>query len=361
MTPVRDTFLLYGSYGYTGDLIARQAVQQGLYPVLAGRNRQLLEKQAAELGLPCMAFSLEDPDEIDQGLSGFPAVLHCAGPYSHTFDAMASACLRTGVHYLDITGEIPVFEALAARGRQAFEAGVMLLPGVGFDVVATDCLAAHLKNRLPGAASLALAFHPVGSRFSRGTATSAIERSPKGGLIRQEGKLTPVPFGTKIHQVDFGRGAVPAVAIPWGDVSTAYYSTGIPNIEVFIALPGFVRRLLPLVRYLGGVLALPAVQKGLKSLLHLLPAGPSARQRTHGFTLLWGEAREPGGERVAVRARTPESYAFTATAALSAVGKVLEGMVKPGFQTPSLAFGADFLLAIEGTSRFDFPVKNDGV
>jgi short subunit dehydrogenase-like uncharacterized protein len=272
---------------------------------------------------------------------------------------MASACLRTGTHYLDITGEVPVFEALAGLSPQASEAGITLLPGAGFDVVATDCLAAHLKRRLPEADYLALAFKPVGSRFSRGTATSAIERAPSAGLVRRNGRLTPVPVGFKICPVDFGKGPVPAISIPWGDVSTAYYSTGIPNIEVFIALPRYLRTIFPLVRYLGGVLALQAVKNALKSLLALLPPGPSEEQLKNGFTLLWGEARDSNGRRVTARARTPESYAFTAGAALAAVEKTLAGQSKPGFQTPSLAFGADFLLEIEGVIRTDIHQSTD--
>jgi short subunit dehydrogenase-like uncharacterized protein len=361
MSSRKEAFFIYGSYGYTGNLIARLAVQRGFQPVLAGRDRKKLEKQAHELGLSFVSFSLDDPAGIDRALVRVPLVLHCAGPFSHTFDAMSSACLRTGTHYLDITGEIAVFEALAARNQQAIEAGIMLLPGVGFDVVATDCLAAHLKRRLPEASHLALAFRPVGSRFSRGTAYSAIERAPKGGLIRYDGRLTPVPAASKTRQVDFGRGPVPAVTIPWGDVSTAYYSTGIPNIEVFIALPGLVRRLFPLIRYLGGILSLHLIQNALKDLLVLVPHGPSAEQLTQGFTLLWGEARDLHGRRVVSRARTPESYAFTALAAVKAIEKILEGQAPPGFQTPSLAFGPDFLLEIEGTSRSDVPLATDEI
>lgn len=361
MLSTKKDFLIYGSYGYTGDLIARQAVQLGFQPILGGRNRAKLEEQARELGLSFVSFPLEDPVGIEQALASVPLVLHCAGPFSHTYQAMASACLRTGTHYLDITGEISVFESLAALDEQARQAGITLLPGVGFDVAATDCLAAHLMRRLPGASHLALAFCPVGSRFSRGTASSAIERAPQSGLIRHDGRLTPVPAASKTRQVDFGRGPVPAVTIPWGDVSTAYYSTGIPNIEVFIALPGFVRTLFPLIRYLTGILSLPVVQKALKGLLILVPPGPSARQLAKGFTLIWGEARDMHGRRAVSRARTPESYAFTALAALKAVEKVLAGQAPAGFQTPSLAFGADFLLEIEGVSRTDLPLAADEI
>ena len=164
-------FLLYGSYGYTGRLIAERARELGLTPLLAGRDGAAHAAQGEELGLPVRAFALDDRAALDAALRETPVVLHAAGPFSRTAAPMAEACLRSGRHYLDITGEIAVFEALAARDRQARDAGVMLLPGVGFDVVPSDCLAVHLKRRLPGATQLTLAFQG-GSGVPARSATS---------------------------------------------------------------------------------------------------------------------------------------------------------------------------------------------
>src|SRR6187402_1304471 len=109
---------------------------------------------------------------------------------------MVDACLAERVPYLDITGEIAVFEAAAARDAEAKAAGVVLLPGAGFDVVPSDCLAAHLKRRLPSATSLALAFQVLGG-VSRGTATTAVENLARGGMVRRAGKLVAVPAAYK--------------------------------------------------------------------------------------------------------------------------------------------------------------------
>src|SRR4051812_14952024 len=172
---------------------------------------------------------------MDAAVGEVAAVLHCAGPFSHTSRPMADACLRTKTHYLDITGEAAVIESLAARDEEAKRSGVMLLPCVGFDVVPTDCLAAHLKRRLPSATRLALAIQGIG-RISRGTATTMVENINRGGLIRRGGKLQSVPAAWKTREIDFGRGPRSATTIPWGDVATAFYSTGIPNIVVYAAI-----------------------------------------------------------------------------------------------------------------------------
>ncbi|HEX2996026.1 MAG TPA: saccharopine dehydrogenase NADP-binding domain-containing protein, partial [Anaerolineales bacterium] len=249
-----SNFLIYGSYGYTGQLIVDQAVKKGLRPVLAGRSEKTLRLQAAKYDLEYRAFSLNETSKLDAALGEVDAVLHCAGPFVHTFRQMAEACLRTKRHYIDISGEIPGFEALAAMDAQAKEAGIMLLPGAGFDIVPSDCLAAHLKDRLPSATHFRLFLRGVGAGVSRGTAKSAIENMHRQGMIRRDGELLQVPPAWNVRERDFGRGYIRVVSVGWGDVSTAYYSTGIPNIEAYFAFPDIAISLMRSMRTLGPLL-----------------------------------------------------------------------------------------------------------
>jgi short subunit dehydrogenase-like uncharacterized protein len=345
-------FLLYGANGYTGKLIARLCHERGLRPILAGRDQSTIEQLAAEHGFEHRVFSLADANKIDAGLSGVAVVLHCAGPFSRTSKPMADACIRTGTHYLDITGEATVIENLAARDAEAKAAGIMLLPCVGFDVVPSDCLAAHLKRRLPSATHLALGIQGMG-RVSRGTATTMVENINRGGLVRQGGKLTPVPAAWKTRQIDFGRGAVKAVTIPWGDVATAFYSTGIPNIEVYAAIPRGVRRMMKLTRHLGWLLGSEAVQRFLKGRIKAQPPGPNEEERAKGKSFVWGEVTDDSGQQAVSRLHGPEGYTLTALAALAITQHVLAGNFSNGFQTPSKAYGADLILEIEGITRED--------
>jgi short subunit dehydrogenase-like uncharacterized protein len=347
-----SSFLLYGANGYTGGLVARLAVERGLRPVLAGRDRAKIEPLAAELGLEYKSFALDDGAAIAAALAGFSVVLHCAGPFSRTSKPMADACLKTGTHYLDITGEIAVFESLAARSAEAQAARVMLLPGVGFDVVPSDCLAAHLKKRLPSATKLTLAIQGLG-RISHGTATTMVENINRGGLVRRAGRLTPVPAAWRTREVDFGRGPVTATTIPWGDVATAFYSTGIPNVEVYAAIPSSMRSMMKASRFLSPLLASAPVQRFLKKRIKAQPPGPSERERARGASFVWGEVSDDEGQKRVSRLRGPEGYALTAQTALKAVERVIGGAAEPGFQTPSLAYGADFILEIEGVTRED--------
>ncbi|MFL6624214.1 MAG: saccharopine dehydrogenase family protein [Sulfurifustis sp.] len=346
-----DNFLLYGSYGYTGALILELALRQGLRPLLGGRNAGALEQQARTHGLDFRAFDVNDRAAAVKALTGMRAVLNCAGPFHRTAIPMVQACLATGVHYLDITGEITVYEALATQDEAARRAKIMLLPGCGLDVVPTDCVAAHLKTRLPDATDLILAFQSSGG-FSRGTAITAIENIHRGGAVRKNGVITPVPAAWKTREVDFGNGPILSVTIPWGDVSTAFYTTGIGNIEVYTAMPTLVRQI-RMTRYIGWLLALPPIQHMLKRRIKAGPAGPDAETRAKSSIHVWGQVRNAAGRTATTRLHTMNGYVLTALASVRAVQNVLAGQFKAGFQTPARAYGADFVLQFEGVRRED--------
>ena len=344
--------LIYGSNGYTGRLIVQEAIASGIRPILAGRDATAIRAQALSCDLEHRAFPLSDRGALSAGIAGATLVMHCAGPFSRTSTPMADACLRAGAHYLDITGEIAVFEALAARDAEARAASVMLLPGVGFDVVPSDCLAAHLVRRLPSANRLALAFEARGG-ISRGTATTMVEGAGEGGMIRRDGILQRVPAAWRTRQVDFGSGPTEVTTIPWGDVSTAFHSTGVGNIEVYTAMPALTRALLLATRPLGVVLRRPAVRALLGRMVRRGAVGPSEGARERAVSRLWAEATDRAGRRVVSRMTTPQSYALTALTAVATIIAILGGAARPGFQTPSRVFGPDFILGIRGVHRND--------
>lgn len=347
--------LIYGSTGYTGRLIVTEALAHGLRPTLAGRSAGAVRTQAQASGLEWRAARIDDPAALDAALAGATVVLHCAGPFAHTWRAVSDACLRHHAHYLDITGEIPVFEALARRDAEARAAGIMLLPGAGFDVVPSDCLAAHLARRLPNAERLALAFRALGGA-SRGTLTTMIENLGSPGAIRREGRITPVPPAWRTRRIDFGDGILrDATTIPWGDVSTAFHSTGIPNIEVYMSMRPALRRAAIASRWLGPVLRSGLVRRALTSRVRRGRPGPSEAERARGASLLWGEVVASNGERAEARLRGASGYVMTAQTAVHLAAKALAGTAPPGFQTPSSAYGADLILAIPGITRTDVP------
>jgi len=232
---------------------------------------------------------------------------------------------------------------------------VPLLPGAGFDVVPSDCLAAHLHRRLPEATSLTLAFRTVGGAISHGTATTMVEGLHLGGAVRRGGRIVPVPVAHLARDVPFPSGTRPCVAIPWGDVSTAFHSTGIPEIVVLAAVPRGARAMMRLSRPLLPLFGTAPVQRLLKRLVDARPAGPTDEARARGRTEFWGEAVAADGRRVAATLVTPEGYTLTAAAALELAERAARGELRPGFFTPSRAFGPDLVLELPGVTRRDLP------
>lgn len=349
---------IYGAYGYTGELIAREAVGRGLAPVLAGRQREPLEALAGELGLASRAFGLDDPQALAEGLAGIGTVVHCAGPFVRTSRPMADACLATGTHYLDITGEMEVFEALLARDGEAKAAGVVLLPGVGFDVVPSDCLALTLARALPDASELDLAFVNERGEWSRGTLKTMIESLPHLGAVRRDGRIVEVPPAwdtMEIELPDVGRRRV--MTIPWGDVSTAYHTTGIPDIRVYTGAPPSavrrLRRLAPLLPLAG----ITPVKRLLQWWVGRTVTGPSAEVRERARVHLWGRVRNAAGQEVTATLTTPEGYRFTAISAVECAERVTGGRVEPGAWTPARAFGPGFVGELPGVELHPRPAN----
>ena len=330
-------WMIYGANGYTGELTAREAVRRGDKPVLAGRNREQIEALARELGCEARVFDL---DAID--LSGVAAVLHCAGPFAYTSAPMVRACLDAGVHYLDITGEIAVFESVFANDEEARRRNVLLLPGVGFDVVPTDCLAAQLHARMPDANELWLAFLSRGG-ISPGTMKTMLDTIGHGGAIRRDGRIERVPAMFDVRTIPFESGPRPAMAIPWGDVATAYRSTGIPNIRVYRgASEGTIRRTRRFAR-IAPLLRFTPLKRALQAYVARKVTGPTGEQRAKGHVEIWGRVANARGEEVTMTLKTSEGYDFTVRSSIAAVDRVLRGIGKSGALTPSQAFGPNFV------------------
>ena len=335
--------VIYGSYGYTGKLISEIAAGSDIPVILSGRNEQELKIQSDELGLPYKKASLDSDEEMDALLGDATVVIHCAGPFINTWNAMAQACLRNRCHYLDITGEITVFESLKAVSENFSEHGLMAMPGVGFDVVPTDCISSYLHHLIPDATSLELAFMGLGSGVSRGTARTMIENLGAGGYVRRDGELKSVPSAFKTKVIDFVVKKRSAVSIPWGDISTAYTSTGIRDITVYMAADKNLIRAMRWSNYFRSLLRTETVKNILNKKVNRGSKGPDKNQRKTGKSFIWGRVKSNKGDVAEAVYQTAEGYRLTAEFSWLIAEKVVRGEVKPGYQTPSSLYGWELI------------------
>jgi short subunit dehydrogenase-like uncharacterized protein len=344
------TWLIYGANGYTGRLMAAEAVRRGLRPILAGRNARALRALGDEHGLTVRAFDLDDPAAIAAGLQDVSLVLHCAGPFSATSAPMLEGCIATGTHYLDITGEIDVFAHCHAQHSRAKTRGIVVLPGAGFDVVPTDCVAGMLKGELPDATELVLGFEAAGGA-SPGTSKTGIEGLALGGRVRRHGRLVPVPLAYKTRTFDRDGKPRTAMTIPWGDLYTAFVSTGIPDIETYMVVSPKGIATARRANWLRPLLGLGPVVRFLQRRIEVRVTGPSEEARARTRSRIWGEARNAKGEQRRVEIDTPNGYDLTVTGALGIVQHLLSTAVPGGFYTPAMLMGADYVLTLPGTRR----------
>jgi short subunit dehydrogenase-like uncharacterized protein len=347
------TVFLYGAYGYTAKLLITELLAKGIRPLLGGRNAGKLKEVATEHGLEFVAGKAEDVAAVLKQHPGIKLLVNCAGPFADTFEGVASACIAHKVHYIDITGEIEVFEKAAAWGAKASDAGILLMPGTGFDVVPSDCLSLHLKERMPDATALELAFYGTGG-VSRGTALTMVRGIGKGGAIRENGKIIPVPMNYSTKELDFfGRKKV-CTAIPWGDVSTAYFTTGIPNIVVYTVLP---KQSGGLPKQSGGLEKIPVlnlIPKAIHGLIRAFMSGPNVDVRLKAKSYLVGEVKNAAGQVARARLMTREGYTLTAFTCANITERILKGDFKTGFQTPAACYGKGLILEVEGTVLEDW-------
>lgn len=345
-----EPFLIYGATGYTARLLARAAITRGFRPILCGRSEARVAAVADSLGLPYRVAALDGG--LADAIGDVKVVVNAAGPFEGTFGPVVDACLAKGAHYLDISGEIPAIEGVARRGAEARARGVMLMPAVGFDVVPSDCLALHVTRRLRSATSLRIAVTglDVGSRGSLRTVANGVGRAV---LVRRGGALTGIEPGSLRRQFDFGHGARDTFALSWGDVATAHYSTGVPNITVFYEAIAEIRWMTAVNRSFAWLLATPPGRRMMDLNIDMLPEGPTEAQRALGRCTIVAEAEDARGHVSRARLHTREAYTFTCESTLEIVERIQHGDMEPGFQTPARVYGPDFVLRFDGVVRED--------
>jgi short subunit dehydrogenase-like uncharacterized protein len=346
-----DRLLVYGATGYTGGLLAALAAERGLAPIVAGRSRAKVEPVAARLGAEARVAGVDDAAALRELLRDVACVISSAGPFSRTARQLFEACLATGTHYLDVTGEIDVFALAESYDARAKQAGVMLLPGIGFDVVPSDCLAAHVAARVgrPLRVRIALA---AGGTPTHGTAKTALEALGAPLRVRRGGELVGLPSGSLVRSFDFGAGPVACVGVPMGDVVTAARSTGARDVEVYMRGSRALRLALRGSQLVGPLLSRGPLRRALERWIDRLPEGPSEEERLGTKARVVAEAEGSAGVARA-RLETPSGYETTRLAGVEAARRILAGEAKPGFHTPATAFGADFVLSLPGVKRED--------
>ena len=339
--------LVYGATGKAGADIVRQLVAEGVDVVLAGRDQGRVATIAGASDRPYRAFPVALGAVIDEALADVDVVLNAAGPFLETASPMMAACIRTRTHYLDLAGEWPVFAEAQDLSSAATAAGVMLTPGAGFTVVASDCLLALAAKARPDAVKLRLAVSRPDA-VSRATVRSLSALIGPDIYVRRDGILVPQPVGRLSRDVDFGEGPRETTAVCWPDIITAQFTTGIGNIETY-AESDWIQRSLHRVSASASALLSRRASRALSDVVSL--AWPhSANQR--GDFVVVVEAVDRWRRATPFRMRLGDGHQVSIVTACAMVKRVLEGDWAPGFRSPASLYGPQFIFDL-GCARVE--------
>ncbi len=352
VTPKMDeSWMIYGANGYTGNLLATEAKKNGLKPIISGRSKEKIVPIAEKLDFDYLIFDLNDERKLIDIFKDQSLILNAAGPFKYTSKSIVDACLKSKTHYLDITGEVPVFEENFKLHKQAIKANIAIISGVGFDVVPTDCMASYISHKIDNPVQLDIGVAGVNS-LSRGTLKTMIEYFSTGNLIRRNGNLMAKKKGEYLNKIRFFDKQRKVTAVTWGDLATAFRTTSIPNITTYMPPPSGLLKLMnsPEINPDGNLQTID--KEKVFSLIEKKVYGPEEQVRLEGKSQIWVSVSNDSGNKAEAWLETIESYRLTAISGIKAVKKVLELDLK-GTLTPSQAFGQDFILEFPDTKRFD--------
>lgn len=350
-------WLIYGANGYTARQIVHRALENGYKPILAGRDAQKIVDFAQETKLSCRIFDLSTPIDA-HFLEDIHLIVNCAGPFSKTSKPILEACYRTRTNYIDVSGELSTFENIFANASLWQQRGLTVIPGSGFDVVPSDCLAAFLKNKLPDATKLTIGIKVNGTRPSYGTLKSLAEAIAEGGKVRVDNKLKNVPNAWRTKLIPFSKHSSLAVSMPLAELSSCWHSTRIPNIQTFFSIETKLLRYIRMSRLVRPLLFIPFVLEWVKRQISFIYEAPNPRVLQKGSAVVWGEVRNAQGKAKSLRLKTDEAYHFTAQSALCIIDKILRGEIDAGAYSPSMALGPEFILNLDRVSVEDIiPVQ----
>lgn len=327
------TWGIYGATGYTGRLIAAEAVRRGHRPVLLGRSEATLRPLALEHNL---TFAVAT--SLGEALADLDAVVNAAGPFDQTMPPLIEACLGTHTSYLDISNELATVQFVLDQDARFAAAGISAVPAVGFGTVASETAAGRAVAAVRSAETVEVALLADNSGGGVGTAASTYAVLAEGGARISAGGLVRERLGSGIRSVRLPVGRRSLVAVALGDLAAVRATTGVSNVTASVAfgVPAFLLSL------------------ALRPVAEFVRSGrmkPSARKaaKPHEFrSYTWARATGADGRTATAWLTTGEGYAFTASSTVNAVEAVIAG-ITPGAHSSGQAFGADFALRVPGT------------
>lgn len=349
-----STIAILGASGLVGRaIIGELGASEERSLVFVGRDQARLSAAAAGAASAVTVAVGEDRDwaAILDRVPRPDLVLNLVGPSTETAPPVLDWCLRNGAHYCDVANELDAFGHILGRDDAAQLAGVSVVTGAGFGVVATEALVLALRGDRPPASSARVAAMPGMVTKGRNVAASAVEVLAAGGRAYRDGVLTRIRPGSAYWRVPTpSGGTIGGLGVAVGDLESTRRASGAGDVDAFTAeIPAnaVVRAVLPA---LAKAVRFGPIRRAVEYVVGLTDSpGPASKDDDY-VSLSYAQLDWANGESRAGWLKMGDGYEFSGKVGAAVVLAQLAGAVPPGVHTPASVLGPD--LALGAGARF---------
>ena len=266
--------IVYGASGYTGRLVCEYLREYNVPFVAAGRDKaRILQAMDKVPGIDTVEHEIvevaHDVGPLTELFDGARVVLNTVGPFAQHGREVVEACIASGCHYLDTTGEQDwLISCDQEYGRRMAEAGLLLAPGIA-QMYTTSEIAAQLCLEKPGVDTLDILVFWKGTPTVASTRTILVNACLSKAYYLEQNQYAEWPANAGLYDVAIPGQHEIGLALPWGGMSHPVWFKHDPRVANVKALGGVFNR--PL------MLGVPQIVKGVLGAIEGLPDSEKLR------------------------------------------------------------------------------------
>jgi short subunit dehydrogenase-like uncharacterized protein len=236
--------VVYGASGYTGRLVCEYLREYGIPFVAAGRSADKVHAamKTNVAGIETASYDVVEVqhsvEALTQLFKGASVVLNTVGPFARFGREVVEACLATGCHYTDTTGEQDWLITLdEAYGERFTAAGLLLAPGIAH-MYTTGEIAAQLCLETPGLDTLDIAVFWGGSPTIASTQTILVNAAMAKAYCLEQNRYVEWQTDAGLYNLTIPGQHEAALALPWGGTSHPVWFKRDPRVANVKVLGG---------------------------------------------------------------------------------------------------------------------------
>ena len=239
--------VVYGASGYTGRLVCEYLREFNVPFVAAGRDKARIAEALDKVpGIDTVAHEIVEVEHqvapLTELFDGARVVCNTVGPFAQYGNEVVEACLATGCHYLDSTGEQDwLIRCDEAYGQRMADQGLLLAPGVA-QMYTTGEIAAQLCLETPGLDTLDILVFWKGLPTIASTRTILVNAALSKAHYLEQNEYAEWPADAGLFSVTVPGQHETGLALPWGGTSHPVWFKRDPRVANVKVLGGVFNR-----------------------------------------------------------------------------------------------------------------------